>query len=256
MSGRTRATDGPRDTGGRRRNRRAQSHVVGVALLLGVAVVSMGALTASIGAVVEENAADADAARVADELDAALEPVEVTGPHRGRVAFARGSLSTTERDLRILDESGVVREVSVGAVVFEAGDRRVTYLSGAVVRGGSGRARLVHPPPVTASRGDGGVLVVGAAKVGALPSIGGREVRVTFATNVTHDRERLNDGEYRVAVETATPAAWERYFEKRGATVSRRDIDGDDTGSVVAAFPGERTAYLVVHDLRAEVRRG
>lgn len=253
-------TGRPPEAGTRRRagdrGGRAQSHVVGVALLLGVAVISMGALTAAVGTVVEENAAGADAARVADELDAALEPVEVTGPNRGRVAFARGRLRTVERDLRVLDGDGVAREVSVGAVVFEAGDRRVTYLTGAVVRGGSGRARMVEPPPITASRGEGGVLVVGAARVGSLPSVGGSEVRVTLATNVTHDRERLGDGEYRVAVETATPAAWERYFEDRGATVTRRDLDGDGTESVVAAFPGERTAHLVVHDLNAEVRRG
>ena len=48
---------------------RGQSNVVGVALLLGVAVVSMGALTAAVGVVVESSAGQADAERVATDLD-------------------------------------------------------------------------------------------------------------------------------------------------------------------------------------------
>jgi hypothetical protein len=70
---------------------------------------------------------------------------------------------------------------------------------------------------------------------------------------VTHDRERLGNGTYAVGIETATPEPLAGWFEERGATVRVRDVDGDGTPSVVARFPGERTAYLVVHDLHAEV---
>ncbi|MFC6836758.1 DUF7289 family protein [Halomarina ordinaria] len=241
---------------------RGQSHVVGVALLLGVAVVSMGALTASIGTVVEENAAEADAARVASDVDGALRPVEVTGPHRGRVSFARGELRTVERDLRVLDADGeTVERVRVDGLVFEAGDRRVSWVAGALVRGAPGRARLQSPLPVTASDpgDDDGVLVVGAPRLNAsgTATVSGRGgVETTFVTDVSHHRERLDRGEYAVAVETRTPEPWEAAFTERGASVDRRDLDGDGVESVVATFPGERATYLVVHDLSLEVRDG
>lgn len=240
------------------RTSRAQSNVVGVAILLGVVVVALGALTAGVGSVVNQNAAAADAARVADDFDAALDPVEATGLHRGRVSFTDGRLRTVERDLRVLNESGVVRTVRVDALVFTAGERRVAFLAGAIVRGPPDNARVRTPPPITASRGDeDGVLVVGApalnGSVGVSATGGGSAL---LRSNVSHQRDALGDGRYRVAVETATPGAWKRYFERENATVSTRDFDGDGVASVVATYPGERVAYLVVHDLRLEVRHG
>ncbi|USZ69222.1 hypothetical protein NGM10_05640 [Halorussus salilacus] len=238
---------------------RAQSNVVGVALLLGVVVVSLGALTAGVGTVVEENAATADATRVAADLDAALDPVEATGVHRGRVSFSEGQLRTVERDLRVLNDSGVVRTVPVDALVFTGGDRRVAFLAGAVVRGPEGNARVRTPPPITSSRSGGpeGVLVVGAPELNGSASVsatGGGSALVR--TEVTHHRERLGNETFRVAVETSTPGAWERHFRDENATVTTRDFDGDGVDSVVAEFPGERVAYLVVHDMRLEVRNG
>ncbi|WP_115865415.1 DUF7289 family protein [Halorussus litoreus] len=268
------------------RNRdRAQSNVVGVAILLGVVVLSLGTLTAGIGSVVDDNAAAADASRVATDLDAALDPVEATGVHRGRVSFTEGRLRTVERDLRVLNESGVVRPVQVDALVFTAGERRVAFLAGAVVRGPPDNAVLRTPPPITASRGGGhdgdgeaedgtesGVLVVGAPELNGSVGVsvnGGEAVAGSKAagsgvaggsallqTNVSHHRAALGEGTYRVAVETATPGAWRRYFERENATVATRDFDDDGVVSVVASYPGERTAYLVVHDMRLEVRHG
>ncbi|MFC7156313.1 type IV pilin [Halomarina halobia] len=239
---------------------RGQSHVVGVVLLLGVAVISMGALTASIGAIVEENAAEADAARVAADVDRALRPVEVTGAHRGRVSFARGELRTVERDLRLLDgNGGVVETVAVDGLVFESGERRVAFVAGAIVRGRSERARLRRPPPITASPGSGGVLVIGAPRLNASETVavsGRGGVSVALATDVTHRRTRVGNGTYGLAIETRTHEPFERYLRERGATVERRDVDGDGVESVVASFEGERTTYLVVHDLALEVRDG
>ncbi|WP_135830664.1 DUF7289 family protein [Halorussus halobius] len=238
---------------------RAQSNVVGVAILLGVVVVSLGTLTAGIGSVVEENAATADAARVAADLDAALDPVEATGVHRGRASFTDGRLQTVERELRVLNESGPVGPpIRVDALVFTAGDRRVTFLAGAIVRGPPDNARMRTPPPITASRGgEGGVLVVGAPELNGTVGVsatGGGSALVR--TNVTHRRNELGNGSYRVAVETETPDAWRRYFERRDAAVSTREFDGDGVPSVVASYPGERVGYLVVHDMRLEVQNG
>lgn len=238
---------------------RAQSHVVGVALLLGVTVASLGLLTASIGAVVQSNAAAADAARVARSLDRAVQPVATTGVRRGRVSFTEGRLRSVDRDLRVLNGSGVVATVPTGGLVFEAGDRRVAYVAGAVVRGGDGGSRVFAPPPITATRRAGGVLVVGAARLNATGvAVGGSgPTTVVVRTRVTHERRALGNGTYRVAVETETPGAWARFFRDRNATVTAtdRDVDGDGVTSVVARFPGERVGYLVVHDAHMEVDR-
>lgn len=234
---------------------RAQSNVVGVALLLGTVMLSLASLTASVGVVVDNNAATADATRVATDMDRAFAPVEATGIHRGRMSFSDGRLETAERELRILDGSGVVRTVRVDALVFTSGRRRVAYVAGAVVRGTGVASRMYARPPITASR-RGGVLVVGAAKLGAsrrsVASTTGTSVVVR--TNVTHARTTLGNGTYRVAVETRATAAWRDHFERQNATTTMRDFDGDDVSSVVARYPGERFAYLVVHDMRTEVR--
>jgi hypothetical protein len=235
---------------------RGQSHVVGVALLLGVAVIALAALTATIGAVVESNAARADAARVAADFDGALDPVETTGRDRGRVSFTEGELRPVDRDLRVLNASGTVRRVRVDALVYAAGSRRVAFLAGAVVRGTGAAAEFRTPPPITASRSapGTGVLVVGAARLGSPAAVSGTGgVRVALRTDVSHARSSLGEGRWRVAVETATPGPWRAFFDRQGATVRTRDLDGDGLASVVADYPGRRAAYLVVHDLDAEV---
>ena len=231
---------------------RGQSNVVGVALLLGVAVVSMGALTAAVGVVVESSAGQADAERVATDLDSALQPVAATGPHRARVTFSEGRLRPVDRDLEIRESGTVLERVAVDALVYESGDRRGAFLAGGIVRGGPERAWVEAPPPITV---DDDVLVVGAPRLGdEVGSVGGSGgVTATIETDVSHDRRPLGEGEFAVALETSTPAAWERAFEGMGATVTR---EPGDPPTVVATFDGERTGYLVVHDLETEVSGG
>ncbi len=234
------------------RGHRAQSHVVGVALLLGITVVSMGALTAAIGAVVDSSSTQADAERVVTDLDASLEPVAATGPQRGQVTFGEGTLRPVDRELEVRANGQPVDRLAVDALVFDGGDRRVAYHAGAIVRGTGEGAWMAEPPPITV---DEEVLVVGVARlgddVGTVSGSGG--VTATVETDVSHDRRALGDAEFAVAVETTAPGAWERAFRDLGATVERED---GDPGTVVATFEGERTGYLVVHDLNAEVSGG
>jgi len=237
----------------RNRNRdRGQSNVVAVALLLGVAAASMGALTAAVGVVVDSSATQADADRVAADLETAVDPVAATGPQRGRVTFAEGRLHAVERTLEVRADGSVVERLDVGALVYRAGDRRVAFHAGAVVRGTDGRSWLGTEPLVTV---DDDILIVGAPRlgddVGSAAGTGG--VTATVETNVSHDRRSLGDATFAVAVETSAPAAWERAFEELGATVAR---EPGEPPTVVATFDGERTGYLVVHDLDAEVSAG
>jgi hypothetical protein len=231
---------------------RGQSSVVGVALLLGATVLALGALTASVGTLVDGQTASADAERVADDFEDALRPVETTGYRSETVRFGDGTLRTVERKLRVLDSSGVVETVDVGGLVYERGDHRVVAVAGAVVRSHGDSAWTVDPPPVVGSKATDS-LVVGAGKLNASDGAVGGGATLRLETNVSHDRRALGPGQYAVAIETAVPGAFERVFEERGATVTRRDFDGDGVPSVVAAYPGRREAYLVVHDMRLEV---
>jgi hypothetical protein len=102
------------------------------------------------------------------------------------------------------------------------------------------------------------VAIVGAARVNASgTSVAGRGgVSVPLTTRVRHERTALPPGRYRLAVETRTPDAWRRYFERRGANTTVREFDDDGVPSVVADLGSVEDAYLVVHDLGLEVGRG
>jgi len=251
-----RVTPTRRADGASRRDR-GQSNVVGIAILLGVTVLALGTLTASVGVVVQHNAASADATRVAADLQGAIQPVRTTGLTRGTVSVTDGRLRTEAREVRVLNGSGTVAVVRANALVFDAGHRGVTFLGGAIVRRGRGTNHLYHEPPISASR-DAGVLVVGVAAIRGSMNVGGTGgVERTLSARVTHDRRPLGNGRYRVAVETRTPKVWERYFQRQNATVlARRDFDGDGLPSVVVRYPGRRTGYLVVHNVTLEGHRG
>lgn len=233
---------------------RAQSNVVGVAVLIGITMLSLGALTAAVGTVVESNAAAVDADRVADDLDAAVRPVETTGVHEGRVSFTDGELRTVDRTVRVRDGDAWTN-VSAGGLVFEAGAYRVIAVGGAVVRDHGGSASMYRPPRVAVSEE---VALLGVADLrfdGHTAVSGTAPTTVAVRTNVSHDRRELGETDTAVAVETDAPGAWERHFDEAGATVTRRSFAGDEHGSVVATFDDERTAYLVLHEVAVEVDR-
>ncbi|MFB6268667.1 MAG: hypothetical protein ABEH83_01900 [Halobacterium sp.] len=225
---------------------RGQSNVIGVALLLGVTVVALGAVTASVGTVVDQHAAASDSRRVASDLDDALQPVETTGVRRGTVSFTSGRIETLDRQVRVLDSGGVVATVDANALRFTSGDRGATYLAGAVLTHGDGWARTRKPVSVTA---DPDVIVVGVPALrGNVTRAATGGVTYTLRSNVSHARQSLGREGYRVAVETRHTDAFREQFRELNATVTERDVDGDGVPSVVADFPGARTAYVVVHE--------
>lgn len=233
---------------------RGQSHVVGVVVLLGLTAVAMGGLTASIGTMIEDQTATADATRVASDIDGTIRPVDTTGHRTGEISYASGHLGTEVRELRILNTSGVVATVQTDALVFETDERRVATVAGAVTRGRGDNTWLRSDPPITSGPD---VLIVGATKLNGSGSVSGSGgVRTTLRTNVTHERESLGTDEYRVAIETETPSAFESFATRQGATTTVGDLDGDGVPSIVLEYDGTRTAYLVVHDMRLEVGDG
>jgi hypothetical protein len=233
---------------------RAQSHVVGVALMLGVAVLALGTLTAGVGTLIESQTTEADAQRVADGFDRAIQGAERTGVHNHKLHFTEGQLRTVDRTMRLLENGSVIATIEVDALVYEHNDGRVVSFAGAVVRDSGASAALADPPSITHSERNG-VLIVGAPRLnaGRVSVSGGGGVTTTIRTNISHDRRELGTGEFGVAIETESTDPFRRFFADQGASVETRRFSDDEADSVVATYPGLREGYLVVHNLRLEV---
>ncbi|WP_144902079.1 DUF7289 family protein [Halobellus captivus] len=234
---------------------RAQTAVVGVAILLGITVLAVGGLTATAGSIVEDGAASASATRVSDDFSTALAPD--SGERETTVELASGTVSVVNRSVWLLDDDGVVWAGHAGAIVYADGEHRVTGFAGAVVRSDKRGSRAVEPSRIAPADGTlyVGVPVLNASGADGV-STGNHRLAVTLRADAESERQRLPAANYRVGVETTTPAVWERHFRERGATTTRRDFDGDGIPSVVASFEGERTVHLVVHDIRLDVGVG
>ena len=234
---------------------RGQTAVVGVALLLGLTVLAVGGLTATAGSIVEDGASSAAATRAGDDLATALGPGP--GERETTLELASGTVRVVNRTVWLLDDDGVVWAGHAGAVVYADGDQRVTGFAGAVVQSDPRRSRVSAPSRIAPAEGAlyVGVPVLNASGADGV-STGNHRLAVTLRTDGEAARQRLPTSSYRIAIETSTPAAWERHLRERGATTTRRDVDGDGISSVVASFEGERTVHLVVHDVRLDLAVG
>lgn len=232
--------------------RRGQSHVIGAVLLIGLSVVALGGLTLAVGSVMDSQATNADAERVATVMDETLHGVERTGYYSRSVTVSGGTFGAESRTLRIINGTDdVVVELQVDALVYEAGDFRVEGTWGAVVRGTPGNAWLESEPPVSSSATNE-VLVLGAPVLGAdrNTTVTAAGTSIDFEIDVEHTEHDLDRDEWSVAIETPTAGPFERYFEGAGAsTVAVEHFPGDDEQSVVASFSGERQLFVVEHDL-------
>ena len=234
---------------------RGQTAVVGVALLLTLTVLAVGGLTATAGSIVDDGATAAGATRVGADLATALGPApqdpETT------IRLTDGTIRVVNRTVWLLRGNDVVWAGHAGAVVYTDGDHRVTGFAGAVVRSDGAGSRMVAPSRIAPADGSlyVGVPVLNATGADGIAT-GDRRLAVTLRTDAETARDTLPADEYRVAIETRDPEAWERHFADRGAETARRDIDGDGVPSVVASFDGSRTVHLVVHDVRLELGVG
>jgi hypothetical protein len=239
----------------RDRATRGQSSIIGVAVLVAVTALSIGALTVAAGAFVSDGVAAADAQRVAADLA----DVGDDGTHTTRIEFSRGTLRVEPRTVRLLRGGTTAIRVDADALVYENDGRRIATLNGVLVEGRGNGSSLRTPAPVVVSA-DRALVDVVALNTSGTTAVGGSGgVTATVRTNATAEYRTLREGTYAVAVETATPSAWERAFAEGGSEpsdVERRDFDDDGVPSVVVSFPRETTVDLAITDLRAVVGRG
>lgn len=233
---------------------RAQSNVVGVALLLGVGVVAIGLLTASVGGLVDAQLSTADADAATNGLTSLRDGVFEGSNESHPIRVTDGDLSRVNRTVRVESEGGVSRTYDADGYVATFGGHRVAFVGGAVVRGTRANARLVTPVPLSFA-GDAAFLPLPALTAASTDGGGlggGAELRATATRTVT----TLPTDSYTVAVETTTPDAWERSFERQGFATTRTDFDGDGVPSVAATVPDERTFALARYNLTVVVDRG
>jgi hypothetical protein len=239
----------------RKNDARGQTAVVGVALLLALTVLAVGGLTATAGSIVDDGATTAAATRVGADLATALGPT--TGDSETTIELTDGTIRVVNRSVWLLKGDDVVWAAHAGAIVYADGDQRVTGFAGAVVRSDDGGSRMVAPSRIAPARESlyVGVPVLNATGADGIAT-GDRRLAVTLQADAETARDTLRADDYRVAVETRDPEAWERHLADRGAATERRDIDGDGTPSVVASFDGPKTVHLIVHDIRLDVGVG
>ncbi|AFK18322.1 hypothetical protein E6P09_06025 [Haloferax mediterranei ATCC 33500] len=233
---------------------RAQSNVVGVALLLGIGVVAIGLLTASVGTLVDAQVATADADAAVEGFTDLRDGVfaGANGSHPVRVTD--GDLSRVNRTVRILSESGTNRTYDADGYAAELGGHRVAFVGGAVARGTGESATLATPVPLSLA-GDAAFLALPVLTTNSTDG-GGLGSGATLRTRTNRTVVDLPTDTYTVAIETAVPSAWERAFERRGFTPTRTDYDDDGVESVVVAVPDDRTLTLARYDLTVVVDRG
>jgi flagellin-like protein len=230
---------------------RGVSPVVGVALLLAVTVLSLSVLTAGVGSLVESGA-DAAAADGAAAAFEDLGSASRTDGGRHRVPLGDGRLATVPRSVVVDNDTSRVVSLRADALVYEAGEARAAALAGGVTVGGRGEARFRHPPRVTAAAD---TVVVGLPVLVGDVGVGGGTGRstVTLETTVVGSRRTVAGPGLALSVETVTPRPWASFLREQGATVDRRDRDGDGVTSVVARFETAERLHLVVYETRVEV---
>ena len=249
-------------------DRRGRSSAVGVALLICVTVLALGGLTAGIGSIVYSGATAADTERIAEGLASAVSPAQTVGIEEHDLVLTEGVLYAEPRTVRILNATDgidegeatveVVETVRGDALIYEADDRRIVVHAGAVLRSeGGSEARMYREPQIATSGAE--TLAVGATAIDAndVAISTAPDARLRVQTDASHERIELGTGTFHVAVETEHPEAWERHFERQGATVitTSARFEGDDADSVVAHFQGHREGLLIVHEVDLEVTR-
>jgi hypothetical protein len=243
------------DTEEGRAHPRGQSAIIGVALLLGLTIVSVGVLTAGTGILVDEAAKGADAKRVADRMATAYNPSTLEGSATLSLALTGGQVSTAERRITVRRFGDVVAAFDTNVLQFEEGNHQVTVIGQAIVRGQAGRARFVRTPRLVTlfgSDGDRTLSISIVALAGRIDQTVTNQEPLRLHLNGSHDRRNPGAGRYTISIETATPGIWQDYLTDIARSVRIVGDDSSGTKLVVAELGRVSRARLIVHRVEVE----
>jgi hypothetical protein len=137
---------------------RAVANPVGVILILGMTILSVGALLTVGGAVVDDTRADAEHSQMENSMSAFSSKASLVGlGESGHQRFSLGRVSQGQVDVR--EDAGrvhvkiqrngtneTVRETSIGAVVYENDGREIAYQGGGIWARQGEFSRMISPP--------------------------------------------------------------------------------------------------------------
>lgn len=246
---------------------RGQTNTAGLALLILLVVLALGALTAGIGSVIHTGATAVETERVADELGEAIDPAPETASET-TVEIGAGTVTTDQRSVRVIDGETasftpgnqtveVIDHQMASVVDYTIDDRQATVFGGGVFLDDGDGSRLHTRPGLIADEDPGGFLIVGVPQIQAPQSVLAEpgEPTVTVQTAVEPDRRVVGTQQYYLGIETEHADAWAQYLEELGATVvtTNARFDEDQHDSVVATFSGNRTVEIIEYRIELEV---
>ena len=213
---------------------RAVANPVGVILILGMTILSVGALLTVGGAVVDDTRADAEHSQMENSMSAFSSKASLVGlGESGHQRFSLGRVSQGRVDVR--EDAGrvhvkiqrngtneTVRETSIGAVVYENDGREIAYQGGGVWARQGDFSRMLSPPefhyraetltfPIINVTGSG---AVSGDVRGTVSS--DEEPQQWYPDDSEEDFDNpLTNGTVYVEIESEYCRGWQSFFERR-----------------------------------------
>ena len=213
---------------------RAVANPVGVILILGMTILSVGALLTVGGAVVDDTRADAEHSQMENSMSAFSSKASLVGlGESGHQRFSLGRVSQGRVDVR--EDAGrvhvkiqrngtneTVRETSMGAVVYENDGREIAYQGGGVWARQGDFSRMLSPPefhyraetltfPIINVTGDGAASgdIRGTVRSDT-------EAQQWYPDDSEEDFDNpLANGTVYVEIESEYCRGWQSFFERR-----------------------------------------
>ncbi|WP_128478062.1 DUF7289 family protein [Halorussus pelagicus] len=232
MTGRRRSSLGDTRSGERGSDRRGQSEVLGVVLLLGITIMGTGLIVAFGSSALDDSkrTSEIDSAENAmTQLDSKASLVGIGSSPAQRASLGVGGVSVENRSgwmrIRVVNRTDGTTEHDVmnrtlGAITYENGDTDIAYQGGGVWRRTDGGSTMVSPPEFHYR---GTTLTLPLVSVNGTDSLDGT-IRMARGGPTESKfpkqgdaafRNPLENGEVTVTVRSAYYEAWGRFFEQR-----------------------------------------
>lgn len=247
--------------------RRGQTNAAGLALLILLVVLALGALTAGIGSVIHTGATTVETERVADELGEALNPVSGTSGNM-TVEVGTGTVTTEQRSIRLVDKEStgfdpgnqtveIIDQQPATAVQYSINDRRATVFGSGVFLTDQDDSDLYQRPHLIVDDDPEGILIIGIPHIEADQTVlaGPDKTTLNMQTAVDYNRQKVDHQQFYLGIETQHPQAWEQYLKELDATVvtTSAHFDDDQHESVIVTFNGSRTVEIIDYTIDLEV---
>jgi hypothetical protein len=232
---------------------RAVSNPVGVILILGMTVLSVGALLAVGGAVIDDTRADAERSQMGNAMASFASKASLVGlGESGHQRFALGRTTAGRVDVRedagrvdvYIEQNGTnvtVADTTMGALVYEQDGREIAYQGGGVWERQGDFSRMRSPPefhyraetltfPIINVTGSGSV------SGDVRGSVQSQREPTPLYPNVTEDEDfenPLTNGTVYVEIESDYCRGWQSFFESRTQGGIEEGCEDGDAGAVV-----------------------